>query len=117
DNGTIGTEHADLAAVDFLDADAIALARGGVEQRHVRDVDRQGLLDDATGVVGHRVGLDVLLDDVHALDQDVVGVDASQHGAATLLVAAGQDDDFVAFTNVVHRGLLTALRGPATRSS
>src|SRR6476620_12392395 len=115
DLGATRAEHADtallrlarllLVGAEQLDADAIGRAGGGVEDRHVRLVDRQGLVDHAAGDALHRVRLDVLLDDVDALDDQAFLVDAAQNGAAAALVAAGQHDDLVAFTNLVHLDL------------
>src|SRR5664279_1980690 len=111
-----------LAVAEELDADAVGLARRRVEDRDVRLVDRQGLVDDAAGDALHGVRLDVLLDDVDALDDQALFVDAAQHRAATALVAARQHDDLVALTNLVHLGnpesaALRALPARATRSS
>ena len=47
DNGTVALEHADLLAVDFLEANAVALARFRIDQHDIRLVDRHGLVDDA----------------------------------------------------------------------
>src|SRR6476646_1549783 len=112
-----------LGVAEELDADAIGLARRRIEDRHVRLVDRQGLVDHAAGHALHRVRLDVLLDHVDALDDQALLVDAAQHRAAAALVAAGQHDDLVALTNLVHLDLpesaaaLRALPARATRSS
>src|SRR5690606_2721019 len=116
-DSAVGAEYTDLLAIDHLDTDAIALARFRVEEGHVGDVDGHGLVDDAALDARHGVALDVLLDDVDTFDQNVVGIDTAQHGAAALFVAAGQHDDLVAFTDFFHVALLTALREPATRSS
>src|SRR5690606_4123167 len=116
-DGAVGAENSDFLAVDNLNADAVALAGGRVVQRHIGNVDGHGLVDDAAGGTRHGVALDVLLDDIDAFDQHVVGANAAQHGATALFVAAGQHDDFVAFADFLHFGLLTALREPATRSS
>src|SRR6478672_9864748 len=94
-----------VGVAEELDADAIGLAGRRVEDRHVRLVDRQRLVDHAAGDALHRVRLDVLLDDVDALDDEALLVDATQHGAAASLVAAGQHDDLVALTNLVHLDL------------
>src|SRR3954451_16317235 len=94
-----------VGVAEELDADAIGLAGRRVEDRHVRLVDRQRLVDHAAGDALHRVRLDVLLDDVDALDDQALFVDAAHHRAAAALVAAGQHDDLVALTNLVHLDL------------
>src|SRR3954451_23191629 len=94
-----------VGVAEELDADAIGLAGRRVEDRHVGLVDRQRLVDHAAGDALHRVRLDVLLDDVDALDDQALLVHAAQHRAAAALVAAGQHDDLVALTNLVHLDL------------
>jgi hypothetical protein len=56
-----------------------------VEDRDVGLVDRQRLVDHATGGALHRVRLDVLLDHVHAFDEEAIVVHALRHGAALAL--------------------------------
>src|SRR5690606_4240373 len=116
-DGAAGTEYTDLAAINVFDPDAIGLAGLGIEERHIRDVDGHGLVDNATLRAGHRIGLDVFLDDIDAFDQHMVGVYTLQHGATAFFVATSQHNDFVAFTDFLHGSLLTALLEPATRSS
>src|SRR5690606_248457 len=100
----VGLEDAHLAAVlERLHADAVALARGRVEQHHVRLVDRHRLVDDAACLALHRVGAHVLLHDVHALDDQVRVVDAAQHRAALALVTSGDDDHFIALSDLAHQ--------------
>src|SRR5678815_3630526 len=94
-----------LVVAEELDTNAVGLAGCRIEDRHVRLVDRQGLVDHATGDALHRVRLDVLLDDVDAFDDQSFLVDAAQHRAPAALVAAGQHDDLVALTNLVHLDL------------
>src|SRR5690606_11683925 len=98
----VAAEYTDLLAIDHLDANTVALARFGVEQRHIGNVDRHGLVDDAALGTSHGVALDVLLDDIDAFDQHVVSIDAAEYCATTLFVASGQYDDFVAFTDFFH---------------
>src|SRR5690606_16277329 len=50
--------------------------------------------------------LDVLLVNIDAFDQHMVGVNTLQDGAAALFIATGQYDDFVAFTDFFHDGSL-----------
>src|SRR5881394_2295752 len=53
----VALEHAHLAAVfQRLHARAVGLLRGGVEERDVRDVDRQVFVDDAALLALHRIG-------------------------------------------------------------
>src|SRR5947209_3580238 len=91
-----------LVVAEELDADAVGLAGRRVEDRHVRLVNRERLVDHAAGDALHRVRLDVLLDDVDALDDQALFVDPAQHRAAPALVAAGQHDHVVALANLVH---------------
>src|SRR6218665_544956 len=96
-------ENAHLLAIgEQLDAHAIGLAGCGVENRHVGLMDRHRLIDHTAGGALHGVGLDVLLDDVDAIHHEVCIIDTLRHSAALALVAAGQHDDLVAFTNLVH---------------
>src|SRR5690606_36158192 len=113
----VAAEYTDLLAVDHLNANAIALARFGVEERNIGNMDGHGLLDDAALGTRHGVGLDVLLHDINALNQHVVGTNAAKHRTTTLFVAPGQNDNFVAFADFLHFALLTALQEPRTRSS
>src|SRR5690606_18580832 len=101
-DSAVGAVYTDLLAIDNLNADAVTFARFRVEERHIGDVDGHGLVDDAALGACHGVALDVLLDDVDAFDQNLIGLDEAEHRATTLFVAAGQYDDFVAFTNFLH---------------
>src|SRR4051812_38277539 len=99
----VALEHAHLAAVfQRLDARAVGLLRRGIKERDIRDVDRQILVDDAALLALHRIGPLVLLHAVHALDHHMLGVDATQHGAALALVAAGKHYDLVTLANFFH---------------
>src|SRR6185295_15053039 len=101
----VRAEHANLAAVGHhLEPDAVGLLRRRVEQCNVGDVDRHVLVDDAALLALHRVRALVLLHAVDAFDDDVLGVDAPQHGAALALVAARDHDDLVAFADSLHGG-------------
>src|SRR5690606_10149503 len=97
-----GTEYTDLAAINHFHTNAIGLAGFGIVDGHIGNVDGHGLVDDAALRAGHGIGLDMLLDDVDAFDQNVVGVHTLQDGAAALFVATGQHDDLVAFTDFFH---------------
>src|SRR5579859_1517389 len=97
-------EHPHLAAVfQRLHERAIGLLRGGVEERDVRDVDRQVFVDDAALLALHGIRPLVLLHAVHALDHHMLGVDAAQHRAALALVAPRQYDHFVTLADFVHQ--------------
>src|ERR1700679_2924825 len=78
-----------FAFADELEADAIALAGGRVEQHHVGHVDRHLLLDDAAGHARVRVALLVLLGNVDALDQQMAVIEHDADLAAATLVLAG----------------------------
>src|SRR5450432_3928829 len=89
-----------LVGAEQLDADAVGLAGGRVVDGDVRLVDRHRLVDHAAGHALHGVRLDVLFDDVDALDHEPLVIDAREHGAAAALVATRQDNDGVALTNL-----------------
>src|SRR5512139_1185994 len=111
-------EVADLpAVVEDAEADAVALARGGVEQRHVGGLDRHFLLDDAARLALDRIGTGVALDAVDALDHDLARVEDLQDRAALALVLAGVDDHLVALADLFHQWPPTALPARARRSS
>src|SRR5882762_115656 len=98
-----GLEDADLLAVgERLDANAIGLARRRVEERDVGLLDRHRLVDDAAGRALEGVRLDVLLDDIDAVDDHELLADALGDRAALALVATGGHDDLVAFADLVH---------------
>src|SRR4051794_2313563 len=86
---------AEALAVLARDADPGGLAVLGVEDGHVGHVDRPLLLDDAA-LLAHLVGPLVALDDVQALDEDLLlgRVDA-EHAARLALVLAGDDEHLV----------------------
>ena len=84
------------------EADAIRLASHGIPDRHVRDVDRHFLGDDAARLVLHRIRFGVLLDLVDAGHQNEVGPDSPAHVAALALVAAGNDDNVVTLLDLAH---------------
>src|SRR6266478_9542117 len=96
-------EHTHLAAVfQRLHAGAVGLLRAGIEERDVRDVDRQVLVDDAALLALHRVRPLVLLHAVHPPDHHMLGVDTAQHRAALAFVAAGEHHDLVALADLLH---------------
>src|SRR5208283_264606 len=103
DHFAVGLEEANLAPVlEHAKADAIGLERDRVPDRHVGDVDRHFLGDDAAGLVLHRVRPGVPLDLVDAGDEHIVGADGLGHLAALALVAAGNDDHVVALLDLAH---------------
>src|SRR6188768_1356229 len=77
----VGLEEADLArrflalCGEELEADAVALACGGVHQHHVGEADGHLLVDDAAGEALHGVGTLVLLHTVHAFDHGLAGLE------------------------------------------
>src|SRR5215218_1285432 len=92
---------AEASALADLDADAGRLAVLGVEQHHVGHVDRPLALDhagDRVGTAGRRAL--VALDDVEALDEDLVllAIDA-QDTAGLAAVLAGDHDHLVVSAN------------------
>jgi hypothetical protein len=96
-------EHPHPAAVlQRLHAHAVGLLGRGIEERHVGDVDRQVLVDDAAGDAFHRVGPLVLLHPVHTFHHEVLRINAPQHRAALALVAPGEHDHFIAFPDPLH---------------
>src|SRR5665213_1522291 len=111
----VGLEEAHLARgiarlrLEELEADAVALAGGGIDQHHVRAVERHLLLDDAAGLALHGVGPLVLLHAVDTLDH-YLGLEDAQHRAALALVLAGGDDHQVALADLLHRWLLQHFR-------
>jgi hypothetical protein len=96
-------EHPHLAAVgERLECHTVAFLRARVEQRDVGCMDGHVLVDDAALDALHRVRPRVPLDAVHALDDEVIVIDAAQYRAALTLVAPGDHDDFVALANTLH---------------
>src|SRR4051795_5610822 len=100
---TGATRDADLLAVvvdSVPDAGRLALV---VHDLHVGDVDRGFLGDDATGLRAAlgRADAFVLLDAVHALDEDLVLPRVGHDDLALgTLVPAGDDDDRVALLDL-----------------
>src|SRR6185436_5059127 len=100
----IGLGDADLLAGLVVDAEADACRLAvGVEQHHVADVDRRLLGDDPAGggaALGAGNG-SVLLDPVHALDEDLVAVGVGHQDLALgALVLTGDDKHGVALVDV-----------------
>src|SRR5258706_10631831 len=97
-----GAEHAHFApVVEGPETHALALAGGGGEPHHGRDVDGRLALDDPAGLVGLRVRLGVALDQVDVLDGDAVFAHL-EHVALLAFVFAGDHDDLITFTNTIH---------------
>src|SRR5690606_28535142 len=114
----VGLEEPHLGAVlERADADTVALAGGRVEEHDVRLVDRHRLVDHTAGFALHGVRPLVLLDEIDAFDEQMLGPDPVQDGAALALVATCDDDDLVALADFLHRDYLRGPRAPATRSS
>src|SRR3990167_1264250 len=118
DFSATGLEHANPRAIGLqLDADAISLARSSIENRHIGLMNRHGLLDDTTRRTLHGIRLDMLLDEVDAINDHMRVVFAQRNRAALAFVAPGEHNDFVALANLVHRTVLRELQEPGTRSS
>src|SRR5262245_16487373 len=117
DHFTVRLEEPHLAAVfELAKTDAVGLAGLRIEDRHLRDVQRHLLFDDAAGQPAHRVGALVLLDLVRALDDQALGVEHAQHGAALALVLSGGDAHIVALFDLAH-GVLLAGNTPSLARS
>src|SRR3546814_19476746 len=94
--------HADLLAVLGFEADARRLARLGVRDRDLADVQRRFLAFEAALRV-LLVRLLVAGDDIDARDEDLSGLrPALRHLAGLALVLAGQDDKRVALFDLGH---------------
>ncbi len=65
-------------------------------------MNRQVAGHHTTRLALHRIGAHILLDRMHTLDHDMVGIHTSRHFAAATLVAASNDNHFVIFANLVH---------------
>src|SRR5678815_2650783 len=102
DGFTTRAEHAQAGSIlEHLGCNALTLARGRVEQHHVRNMDRGFALDHAARLVCLGVGLGVALDDVDVGHDDLIAGHA--HDVAALaLVLAGGDDHFVTLLDTVH---------------
>src|SRR5687767_4072935 len=98
--------HTPAPAPLALDRDAAGLARVRVDQHHVGDVDRTFHLDDPTELlralgVAQRARAGVALDDVRALDVDLLLLRVhTQHAAGPALVLAGDDADGVVLADL-----------------
>src|SRR5690606_23801689 len=100
--------HPHLAPVDLLDAHPRGAPVLGVDQGHVRPVQRRRALDHAPGLVG-RAGLGVALDDVEALhDHAALARPDLHHDARLALVLAGDGDDPVALSDARRHGYSTS---------
>src|SRR6478735_9151753 len=60
------------------------------------------LVDDAASSTGHRVRTRRFFRDINAFNHDVIGINALLYDTTLALVLAGQDDDFVIFSNLGH---------------
>ena len=100
-----------------LDANAITLARCGIENGNVGLVDRHGFLNDAARRSLHGIGFDMLFDQIDAVHDKMGIILAQRDGAPLAFVAPCEHDDFVALANLIHRTVLRELQEPGTRSS
>src|SRR5574340_1839001 len=112
DHFAVGFEVAHFAPVlQHLEADAVGLLRRSVEQGHVGNVDLHLLLDNATGLAFHGVGLLVLLNPVGAFHHHLAGIQHPQHSTALALVLARNDNYVIALANLAHNASLQHFRG------
>src|SRR5579863_5951999 len=103
DHFFVRLEYPDLAAVlERLETDAIALLGRGVENQHVRDVQRGLALDDAALDARLRIRPLMLLGHVEALDAHAVVRQHFDDGALAPLVPAGDQHHHVALANLLH---------------
>jgi len=100
-----------LAISQHLDTHAVSLAGRAIEDGEVRLVDGHGFLNDAAGFTLHGVGLDMFFHHVDAIHNQVAVVFAQRHLAALAFVTTGQNDDLVAFANLVHEQSSENFRG------
>jgi hypothetical protein len=103
DHLAVRLEYPDASSViKCLDPNAISFLSLGVEQCDVGNVDRHVFLDNATRETLHRIRALVLFDAIDTLDQQVINVNATQHGAALPLILAGNNDYVVTFSDFLH---------------
>src|SRR5690606_38933228 len=95
-------EDTDFLAVFNLEANAVCLVGFAVENGDVGDVQRRLLLDDTALNAGHRVRLGMALDQVDSTDDHTAVSENLEHLSALALVFAGDDDDLVVATNLLH---------------
>src|SRR5690606_33868398 len=75
-----------------------------IEDGHVGEVQRRLSLDDTALDTGHGVRLGVAIDQVYTTDQHAAVSENLEHLATLALVLAGDDDDLVVTTNLLHDG-------------
>src|SRR5690606_18945919 len=103
-----------LPVLENLHSDAVRLLAARLERREVRQVDGRLFLDDTPGLALVRIGLDVLLDDVHIVDECAPVGQHLEHGASLALVPARKNHDVVALSDLVHHATsFTELPAPA----
>src|SRR5580692_4729069 len=103
DHFFVRLEHAHLAAaLQRLEAHAIALLRRRIEDQHVRHMQRRLALDDAALHAHLRVRLLVLLGHVESLDANAVVRQHFDDGAFAAFVPTGDQHHHVAFANLFH---------------
>src|SRR5690606_29846948 len=99
-----GLEDTNFLAVLDLEANAISLVGFAVEDCNVGYVQRRFFLDDTALDAQHRIRLGVALDQVDTRDDHAIVCEHLQHLATLALVLAGDDDDLVVTTNLLHDG-------------
>src|ERR1700730_15311165 len=107
DHFFVRLEQAHLAPVlERLEADPIALLGRGIENHHIRNMQRRLGLDDAALHAHLRIGLLVLLGHIEPLDAQAVIRQHFDNGALASFVSTGDQNHRVAFTNLFHNCLM-----------
>src|SRR5690606_26454961 len=99
-----GLEDTNFLAVFNLEANAVSLVGFSVENRNVGNVQRSFFLDDTALNAQHRVRLGVALHQVDPTNDQTVVSEHLEHLATLALVFAGDHDDLVFTTNLLHDG-------------
>src|SRR5690606_9467828 len=95
-------EDTNFLAVFDSEANAISLVGFAIENSDVRDVQWRLFLDDTALNARHRVRLGMALDQVDTTNNHTVVSENPKHLTALALVFAGDDDDLVVATNLLH---------------
>src|SRR5690606_16900870 len=99
-----GLEDTNFLAVFDLEANAVSLVGLRVEDGDVGSVQWRFFLDDTALYARHRVRLGMTLDQVQTTNNQTVVGKNLQHLTALTLVFAGDHDDLVVTTNLLHVG-------------
>src|SRR5713226_2719655 len=68
------------------------------------------LVNDAASCTSHRVRLNRFFSDVNTLNHDVLSIYTLLDDTTLALIFTGQDDNFVAFSNLIHNDSLQNFR-------